>query len=45
VAQAETYLRQIWQHVELIAAHPALGQACPDIRAGYRKYKSGAHIL
>ncbi len=32
--QAETYTRNIWQRIEEVAAKPAMGQDCSDIRAG-----------
>jgi toxin ParE1/3/4 len=28
-----------------VAADPARGRACEDVRAGYRKYSVGAHAL
>jgi toxin ParE1/3/4 len=36
-AGAEAYTRDLWQRIEDIAAHPAMGQECSDIRAGYYK--------
>jgi toxin ParE1/3/4 len=43
--QAETYPRQLWKHIEAIAARPTSGRACPEVRAGYHKYRSGSHVL
>ena len=43
--QAETYIRQIGQHLARLAANPGLGRACPEIRAGYSKYPSGSHLV
>ena len=43
--QAETYIRQINQHIKTIAAQPTIGRECPEVRAGYRKYHSGSHVL
>ena len=43
--QAETYTRQLWHDITTIADSPSLGRECNDIRAGYRKYPSGSHIL
>jgi toxin ParE1/3/4 len=43
--QAETYTRQLWQDMATVADSPTLGRECNDIRAGYRKYPSGSHIL
>jgi plasmid stabilization system protein ParE len=31
--QAETYTRDLWQRIEAVAARPAMGQECSDIRA------------
>lgn len=45
IDQAETYTRQLWQHIEAVAAQPTLGRACPEIRAGYCKYASGSHVI
>jgi toxin ParE1/3/4 len=43
--QAETYTRDIWQRIEKVAARPAIGQECSDIRAGYWKIPCGSHFL
>lgn len=43
--QAETYTRDIWQRIEEVAALPAIGQECFDIRAGYYKISCGSHFL
>ena len=45
IAQAETYTRQLGAHVAMVAGNPALGRACPEVRTGYYKFQSGAHIL
>lgn len=45
LAQAETYIRQIQAAVEILASNPTRGRPCDDIRAGYRKYPAGSHIL
>jgi toxin ParE1/3/4 len=45
IAQAEGYTRQLWRAMEDIAARPLIGQACPEIRAGYHRYRSGSHVL
>jgi toxin ParE1/3/4 len=44
-AQAESYTRQLWQAIQTVAANPATGRACPEIRAGYRKYAAGSHVV
>ena len=43
--QAETYTRDLWQRIEAVAARPAMGQECSDIRAGYYKISAGSHVL
>lgn len=43
--QAETYTRLLQGAIETIAAEPTRGRACDDIRAGYRKYPVGSHVL
>jgi toxin ParE1/3/4 len=43
--QAEFYIRQLWQHIMAAAPQPTLGRACPEVRAGYYKYRSGSHFL
>jgi toxin ParE1/3/4 len=45
IDQAETYTRQLGAHVAMVAGNPALGSACPEVRTGYYKFASGAHIL
>jgi toxin ParE1/3/4 len=45
VDQAELYIRQIWHHIQEIAAQPGMGQACFEVRADYYKYASGSHFL
>jgi toxin ParE1/3/4 len=43
--QAEAYTREIWQRIEKVAARPATGQECSDIRVGYYKISCGSHFL
>lgn len=45
VAQAEVYVRQIQQCLETLATDPRLGRKCDEIRAGYRKYPAGLHVV
>ena len=45
VDQAEIYIRQIQQTLDLLANDPQLGRACDEIRAGYRKFPAGGHIV
>ncbi|WP_145751213.1 type II toxin-antitoxin system RelE/ParE family toxin [Nitrospirillum amazonense] len=45
VGQAETYLRQLWHHLRMLAAQPDLGRSCDEVRPGYYKYPAGSHLL
>jgi toxin ParE1/3/4 len=45
VDQAEFYIRQLQQHIMAAAAQPSIGRACPEVRAGYHRYRSGSHFL
>ena len=43
--KAERYIRQIWKDLEVVAAQPMIGRDCREVRVGYRKYRSGCHLL
>jgi toxin ParE1/3/4 len=43
--QAERYVRALQQAIETIAADPRRARACDHIRAGYRKYSVGSHVI
>lgn len=43
--QAEVYVNEIRAAIERIAADPARGRACDAIRAGYRRYSIGGHLI
>jgi toxin ParE1/3/4 len=43
--KAEAYLREIQRAAGTIGVDPRRGRACDDIRAGYRKFSVGAHVL
>jgi toxin ParE1/3/4 len=43
--QAEIYVRQIKTAIETVASDPSRGRPCDDVRAGYRKYLVGSHVL
>jgi toxin ParE1/3/4 len=45
IDQAEIYIRQLRQHIRAIATQPTSGRACPEVRAGCHKYRSGSHFL
>jgi toxin ParE1/3/4 len=42
--QAESSTRDLWNRIERIATTPALGQGCPNLRAGYFKIAYGSHV-
>jgi toxin ParE1/3/4 len=44
-AQAESYLRQLRSSIGAVAADPGLGSNSEHIRAGYRRYRVGSHVL
>jgi toxin ParE1/3/4 len=43
--QAERHIREIWRHISIIATNPTSGRPCPEVRAGYYKYRTGSHFL
>ena len=43
--QAETYTRQLWTDIAIVADRPSLGRECTEVRRGYRMYPSGSHVL
>lgn len=45
IDQAEDYARQILRAFEILAADPRRGRPCDDVRAGYRKFAVGAHMI
>ncbi|SDQ88801.1 toxin ParE1/3/4 [Rhizobiales bacterium GAS191] len=45
VAQAEAYIRQIQRSFEMLADDPRRGRNCEDIRAGYRRFRTGSHFI
>jgi toxin ParE1/3/4 len=45
VEQAELYVRQLETAIKSVAAEPGLGRSCDEIRAGYKKYTAGSHVL
>lgn len=44
-AQAERYIRSIQRAAERVADNPAIGRACDEVRAGYRRHAVGSHTL
>ena len=45
IDQAERYLHQIADAVNLVAENPARGRYCDHIHQGYQKYPVGSHVL
>ena len=45
IDQAEEYLRELQHAIDRAAANPRIGQACDEIRPGYRKLAAGSHTL
>jgi toxin ParE1/3/4 len=45
VDQAEAYIRLIQLAIETVAEDPRKGRRCDEVRAGYRKYPAGSHMV
>jgi len=43
--QRNHYLLQLDQGFHLLGENPGAGQACDEIRPGYRQYPRGSHII
>lgn len=43
--KAEAYLRGIQRAAETVTEDPRRGVGCDEIRAGYRKFSVGSHVL
>jgi len=43
--QADRYYQDLVAAFVRLAAEPALGRACDDIREGYRRYNVGSHVV
>lgn len=44
-SQAESYLRDMQNAIERVAADPDRGRPVDDIRQGYRRYAIGSHLV
>ncbi len=44
-AQAERYLTEIQQAMEMLVEHPHLGRRCDDIKFEYNKLAVGSHVI
>jgi toxin ParE1/3/4 len=45
VVQADKYYRQILERLNALAVEPQLGRPCDEVRAGYRRYNVGSHVI
>lgn len=45
VHQAQTCISEIRAAIERVAEDPTRGRACDPIRAGYRRYAIGSHLV
>lgn len=43
--QRNIYLKQFDDAFWLLAKSPGIGKACDEIRAGYRKFLQGSHVI
>ncbi len=42
--QADTYVDQLYEHLQLVAERPGLGRSCDELRVGYRRLLVGHHV-
>jgi toxin ParE1/3/4 len=45
VEQAARYVRELKAAIEVVAVDPGRGRSCDEIRAGYKRFPAGSHIL
>lgn len=45
VDQAEKYVRDLWTMMEMQASDPTKSVDIGDVRKGYRKSRSGSHVI
>ncbi len=45
VRQRKTYLKAFDQVFHALAKNPRMGQACDEVREGYRKFPHGGHVI
>ena len=43
-AQCRSYLTQLDERFQLLAAAPSSGRSCEDLRPGYWRFREGRHI-
>jgi toxin ParE1/3/4 len=44
-AQRNLYLKQLDEAFHMLADTPLVGKACDEIKAGYKKFPQGSHII
>jgi toxin ParE1/3/4 len=42
---ADAYVRDLDQAMELVRDFPHIGSNCSDVRKGYRRIRSGSHLI
>ena len=42
---ADAYLRDLDQAMQLVREFPDMGSDCSDVRKGYRRIRSGSHLI
>jgi toxin ParE1/3/4 len=42
---ADAYIRDLDQAMELVRDFPNMGSDCSDVRKGYRRIRSGSHLI
>lgn len=42
--QADIYVDQLYERLQVLRKHPELGKACDDLRAGYRRLLVAHHV-
>ena len=42
---ADAYIRDLDQAMQLVREFPAMGSDCSDVRKGYRRIRSGSHLI
>lgn len=43
--QRNAYLQEMDRVFHMLAENPAMGRACDGVRAGYRKFPHGGHVV
>ena len=43
--QRNLYIKQLDEAFRLLAKNPQAGKNCDDIKAGYRKFPQGSHVI